>query len=61
MVYNIDIIGLLSDYDRHLHIKSTRKRKMIYTDNEYITKIRREHHMYPEVDYDLPKTAALIT
>ena len=44
----MDIIGLLSDYDRHLHIKSIRRRKMIYTDNEYMTGIRRELHMYPE-------------
>ena len=29
-------------------------------DNSYIVKLRREIHMYPEVDYDLPKTVALV-
>ena len=33
---------------------------MIKIDNEYIIKLRREIHMYPEVDYDLPKTIALV-
>ena len=33
---------------------------MIFIDNEYMTGIRRELHMYPEVDFDLPKTVALI-
>ncbi len=33
---------------------------MFNIDNEYIVKIRRELHMYPEVDYDLPKTVALV-
>ena len=33
---------------------------MIKIDNDYIVKIRREIHMYPEVDYDLPKTVALV-
>ena len=29
-------------------------------DHEYILKIRRELHMFPEVAFDLPKTLALI-
>lgn len=29
-------------------------------DNNYIVKLRREIHMYPEVDYDLPKTVAVV-
>ncbi len=33
---------------------------MFNIDNDYIVKIRREIHMYPEVDYDLPKTVALV-
>ncbi len=33
---------------------------MINIDNDYIVKLRRELHMYPEVDYDLPKTVALV-
>ena len=33
---------------------------MIKADKDYIIKLRREIHMYPEVDYDLPKTVALI-
>ena len=33
---------------------------MINIDKEYIIRLRREMHMYPEVDYDLPKTIALI-
>lgn len=33
---------------------------MIKIDKEYIIKLRREIHMYPEVDYDLPKTVALV-
>ncbi len=33
---------------------------MFNIDNDYMVKIRREIHMYPEVDYDLPKTVALI-
>ena len=33
---------------------------MLNIDNEYIVKLRRELHMYPEVDYDLPKTVALV-
>lgn len=33
---------------------------MINVDKEYIIKLRREIHMYPEVDYDLPKTVALV-
>ena len=27
---------------------------------EYVVKLRREIHMYPEVDFDLPKTVALV-
>ena len=33
---------------------------MIKIDNDYIVKLRREIHMYPEVDYDLPKTLAVV-
>ncbi len=33
---------------------------MIKIDKDYIIKLRREIHMYPEVDYDLPKTVALV-
>lgn len=33
---------------------------MINIDNDYIVKLRREIHMYPEVDYDLPKTTAVV-
>lgn len=33
---------------------------MINIDKDYVIKIRRELHMYPEVDYDLPKTVALV-
>lgn len=33
---------------------------MINIDEEYIIRLRREIHMYPEVDYDLPKTVALV-
>ena len=33
---------------------------MINPDKDYMTKLRHEIHMYPEVDYDLPKTVALI-
>lgn len=33
---------------------------MINVDKNYIIKLRREIHMYPEVDYDLPKTVALV-
>ena len=33
---------------------------MFNIDNDYLVKIRREIHMYPEVDYDLPKTVALV-
>ena len=33
---------------------------MINVDKDYIIKLRREIHMYPEVDYDLPKTVALV-
>ncbi len=33
---------------------------MFNIDNDYIIKLRREIHMYPEVDYDLPKTVALV-
>ena len=33
---------------------------MINIDNDYMINLRREIHMYPEVDYDLPKTVALI-
>lgn len=29
-------------------------------DNNYIVKLRREIHMYPEVDFDLPKTVAVV-
>ncbi len=29
-------------------------------DNNYIVKLRREIHMYPEVDFDLPKTIAVV-
>ncbi|MBO5454284.1 MAG: amidohydrolase [Clostridia bacterium] len=33
---------------------------MFNIDNDYIVKIRREIHMYPETDFDLPKTVALV-
>ncbi len=33
---------------------------MINIDKDYVIKLRREIHMYPEVDYDLPKTIALV-
>ena len=33
---------------------------MINADKDYIIGLRREIHMYPEVDYDLPKTVALV-
>ena len=33
---------------------------MINIDKEYVIKLRREIHMYPEVEYDLPKTIALV-
>ena len=33
---------------------------MFNIDNDYIVKIRREIHMYPEVDFDLSKTVALV-
>lgn len=33
---------------------------MIKIDNEYMVKIRREIHEYPEIDFDLPKTVALV-
>jgi len=33
---------------------------MVNIDNDYIVKLRRELHMYPEVDYELPKTLALV-
>ena len=33
---------------------------MINIDKDYVIKLRRELHMYPEVDYDLPKTVALV-
>jgi len=33
---------------------------MINIDKDYIIRLRREIHMYPEVDYDLPKTVALV-
>lgn len=33
---------------------------MINIDKDYVIKLRREIHMYPEVDYDLPKTVALV-
>ena len=33
---------------------------MVNIDNDYIVRLRREIHMYPEVDYDLPKTVALV-
>ncbi len=33
---------------------------MINIDKEYIISIRREIHQYPEVDFDLPKTIALV-
>ena len=29
-------------------------------DKDYIIRLRREIHMYSEVDYDLPKTVALV-
>lgn len=33
---------------------------MLQIDSEYVIKIRRELHMYPETDFDLPRTTALI-
>lgn len=33
---------------------------MINIDKDYIINLRREIHMYPEVDFDLPKTVALV-
>lgn len=33
---------------------------MFNIDNDYLVNIRREIHMYPEVDFDLPKTVALV-
>lgn len=33
---------------------------MFTIDQEYIVKIRRELHMYPETDFDMPRTVALI-
>lgn len=33
---------------------------MFNIDNDYLVQIRREIHMYPEVDFDLPKTVALV-
>ncbi len=33
---------------------------MINIDKDYIIKLRHEIHMYPEVDFDLPKTVALV-
>lgn len=33
---------------------------MFNIDKDYVIKLRRELHMYPEVDYDLPKTVALV-
>lgn len=33
---------------------------MINIDKDYIINIRREIHQYPEVDFELPKTIALV-
>lgn len=33
---------------------------MVNIDKDYIINLRREIHMYPEVDFDLPKTVALV-
>ena len=33
---------------------------MFQIDSEYVISIRRELHMYPETDFDLPRTTALI-
>jgi len=33
---------------------------MLFVDNDYIVKIRRQLHQYPEVDFDLPRTVALV-
>lgn len=33
---------------------------MISVDKDYIIKLRRQIHMYPEVGYDLPITVALV-
>ena len=33
---------------------------MINIDKDYINNIRREIHQYPEVDFELPKTIALV-
>ena len=33
---------------------------MFHIDSDYIVKIRRQLHMYPETDFDLPRTTALI-
>ncbi|MBQ9997694.1 MAG: amidohydrolase [Clostridia bacterium] len=33
---------------------------MFNIDKDYIIKLRREIHMYPEIDFDLPKTVALV-
>lgn len=41
-------------------IAESERTVMINIDNDYIVKLRREIHMYPEVDYDLPKTIAVV-
>ena len=33
---------------------------MFTIDKDYVIKLRREIHMYPEIDFDLPKTVALV-
>lgn len=33
---------------------------MFTVDKDYVIKLRREIHMYPEIDFDLPKTVALV-
>lgn len=33
---------------------------MFNIDKDYVIKLRREIHMYPEIDFDLPKTVALV-
>ena len=32
----------------------------VFIDNEYLVSLRRELHMYPELRWELPRTAALV-
>lgn len=32
----------------------------MYADKDYIVSLRREIHEYPEIDFDLPKTIAVV-